>query len=100
MEEFNILQSIISAPFELKTNFSPVKRDPLMDFKEILNKSIDKLNRELLRADQMAQDMMLGKIDVHQAMIAIEQAHLSLRLMIQIRNKIIAAYEEIMRIQF
>jgi len=43
---------------------------------------------------------MLGKIDVHQAMIAIEQAHLSLRLMIQIRNKIIAAYEEIMRIQF
>ena len=40
-----------------------------------------------------------GPKDVHQAMIAPEQANLAFRLMIQVRNKMIAAYEEIMRVQ-
>ena len=53
----------------------------------------------LSRADQSVQDMALGEADIHQAMITMEQANLSLRLMIDVRNKIIAAYEEIMRLQ-
>lgn len=76
-----------------------IKQSPLLDFQKILSQSIDQLNRELLKADQMAQEMMLGQVDVHQAMIAMEQAHLTLRFLIQVRNKLIAAYEEIMRIQ-
>jgi flagellar hook-basal body complex protein FliE len=43
--------------------------------------------------------MVLGKKDIHEAMAAIEQANLSLRMVIQVRNKMIAAYEEIMRMQ-
>jgi len=43
--------------------------------------------------------MVLGKQDIHQAMVALEQANLSMRLMIQVRNKMISAYEEIMRMQ-
>jgi flagellar hook-basal body complex protein FliE len=43
--------------------------------------------------------MILGEKDVHQAMIALEQANLAFRLMVQVRNKIISAYEEIMRMQ-
>ena len=99
MGEFNI-HSINFEPNGLKGDFSIIKRPPLIDFKEILNQSIHDLNQELLHADQMVQEMMLGKADVHQALIAIEEAHLSLRLMIQIRNKIISAYEEIMKMQF
>jgi DNA-binding NtrC family response regulator len=49
--------------------------------------------------DQAAQEMVLGPKDVHQAMIAPEQANLAFRLMIQVRSKMIAAYEEIMRMQ-
>jgi len=37
--------------------------------------------------------------DIHNTMIAVEKADLSFQLMMQIRNKIISAYEEIMRIQ-
>lgn len=77
----------------------PIKGNHFLDFQKILSQSLDQLNQELIKADQMAQKMMLGQVDVHQAMIAIEQAHLTLKFMIQIRNKIIAAYEEIMRIQ-
>lgn len=99
MNEFNI-NSITFQPIGLTGDDSLIKKSPLIDFKEILNQSIHDLNQELLKADQMVQGMMLGEVDVHQAMIAIEQAHLSLRLMIQIRNKIISAYEEIMKMQF
>ena len=44
--------------------------------------------------------MSLGEPrDVHEVMIAMEKAGISLRLMVQVRNKILAAYEEIMRLQ-
>jgi flagellar hook-basal body complex protein FliE len=39
-------------------------------------------------------------LDVHNAMIAVEQADLSFQLMMQVRNKIVAAYQEISRMQF
>ncbi len=75
-------------------------RDPVSDFKKALSQSIEDLNTQLSRADQSAQEMALGRADVHQSMIAMEQANLSLRLMIDVRNKVLAAYEEIMRMQF
>lgn len=99
MEEISI-NSINALNIGLENNISIIQKKPLIDFKEFLRKSINELNQELIKADQMVQQMMTGKIDVHQAMIAIEEANLSLRLMIQIRNKIISAYEEIMRMQF
>ena len=38
--------------------------------------------------------------DVHSAMIAVQEADLSFQLMMQVRNKIVAAYQEIARMQF
>jgi len=38
--------------------------------------------------------------DVHSALIAVEKADLSFQLMMQVRNKIVSAYEEISRMQF
>jgi flagellar hook-basal body complex protein FliE len=75
-------------------------QDPLSDFKRVLKNSVEEVNQLLSQADQSAQAMVTGSQDIHQAMIAIEQANLSLRLMVQVRNKMVAAYEEIMRMQF
>ena len=77
-----------------------VVHDPLSDFKKVMKGSIQEVNGLLNQADQTTQEMVLGKQDIHQAMVAIEQANLSLRLMLQVRNKMISAYEEIMRMQF
>ncbi len=38
--------------------------------------------------------------DVHSAMIAVEKANLTFELMVQVRNKIISAYQEVSRIPF
>ena len=76
-----------------------VFHDPISDFKEILNRSVREANDLFTQADQATQAMTFGQKDVHQAMIALEQANLALELMIHVRNKIISAYQEIMQMQ-
>jgi flagellar hook-basal body complex protein FliE len=69
-------------------------------FADMLKDSVEKVNNLQLEADQASQDLMLGKDkNIHQVMIAVEKANLSFQLMMQVRNKIITAYEEIMRTQ-
>jgi flagellar hook-basal body complex protein FliE len=46
------------------------------------------------------QELATGKSNnIHETMIAAEKADLSLRLMVQVRNKIIEAYQEVMKMQ-
>jgi len=93
------VKNVLSVPFEKIGIDKPISHDPISDFKTALSQSIDEMNQLLAQADQSTQEMILGKQDIHQAMIAMEQAGISLRMMIQVRNKILAAYEEIMRMQ-
>lgn len=69
-------------------------------FSEVLKDSIDKVGQ--LEKEASAQTEKLATMetqDVHNTMIAVQKADLSFQLMMQIRNKIIDAYQEIMRIQ-
>ncbi len=89
---------------DLASGFHPnplrERSDPFTDFKEVLTRSIEELNRLSEEANQKVQEMLMGEGEIHEAMIAMEKAGISLRLMLQVRNKMIAAYEEIMRMQF
>ncbi len=71
----------------------------LTDFQKILKRSIEEVDGLSKEANHNVQEMIAGRMDVHQAMIAMEQANISFRLMVQVRNKMMAAYEEIMRMQ-
>lgn len=73
---------------------------PGRSFWETLKKSIDQVNEAQIDADQALSDMLAGKQqDLHQTLIAMEKADITFQLMMQIRNKIVSAYEEINRIQ-
>jgi flagellar hook-basal body complex protein FliE len=55
-----------------------------------------------IRASTLRRAIKLAKMetqDIHNTMIAIEKADLTFQLMMQVRNKIISAYEDIMRMQ-
>lgn len=70
------------------------------DFSSILSDALQKVNRDILQSEKMTQDFALGKnVELHQVMIATEQANMALQLTIQVRNKIIEAYQEITRMQ-
>jgi flagellar hook-basal body complex protein FliE len=72
---------------------------PGSDFKKILSNSIQEVNKLKTQANEAVQGMVLGKTDIHTAMIAMEKSGISFLLMMAVRNKMISAYEEVMRMQ-
>ncbi len=86
-------------PSEKIINRQQVRHDPISDFKEILTRSVNEVNELAAESNRNVEQMLLGKVDIHQAMIAMEKAGISFKLLLQVRNKIITAYEEIMRMQ-
>lgn len=69
-------------------------------FGDVLKDSIDKVNKLQNEADQAIQGLAKGEVNnIHDTMIAIEKANLSFNMMVQVRNKLLQAYEEVMRTQ-
>lgn len=70
------------------------------DFKDLLSQSVDKLNSIVQDSNAAGEALATGSIDdIHNAMIAAEKADLAVQFTIQIRNKIIDAYNEIIHMQ-
>ena len=69
-------------------------------FGDVLKDSIGEVNTLQKAADEAVKQMAAGEErNIHQTMIALEKANISFQLMIQIRNKIVSAYQEVMRVQ-
>ena len=67
-------------------------------FGKMLTDSIDKVNRLQVAANSSINDLVTGKqTDIHRTMVAMEKASISFELLMQIRNKVISAYDRIMR---
>nr|WP_090574470.1 flagellar hook-basal body complex protein FliE [Paenibacillus sp. OV219] len=68
-------------------------------FSNFLKNAIDGVAAQEQNAQAMNDQYILGNVDVSQVMISSQQAELGLQLTSQIRNKVIEAYQEIMRMQ-
>ncbi|MEJ5377226.1 MAG: flagellar hook-basal body complex protein FliE [bacterium] len=67
-------------------------------FEKMLQRSMEEVNALQEQAEQAIQDLATGQTeDLHKTMILMEKAELSLKLMVQVRNKLLDAYQEIMR---
>ena len=69
-------------------------------FADTLAQSLDKVNTLQKDADVAIQDFVAGDTrNIHETMIAVGKADLAFRLTMQVRNKIVEAYQEVMRMQ-
>ena len=69
-------------------------------FGNMLARSLNDVNRLKLEADEAVENLAAGKQkDIHATMIALEKADVAFQLLMQVRNKIISAYETVMRMQ-
>jgi len=69
-------------------------------FMDSLKSAIGKVNDAQIQAGQAIDSLMTGDTqDIHRTMVALQQADVSFQLMMQIRNKLVTAYEEIQRMQ-
>lgn len=70
------------------------------NFSAVLKGAIEDINNLQNKADEaIAKVQMDSTASIHEAVIALEKADTSFRAMMQVRNKIVEAYQEIMRIQ-
>jgi flagellar hook-basal body complex protein FliE len=70
-------------------------------FADTLRGAMNEMGELSSQADSKVAGVLTGDgVDVHSALIAVEKADLSFQLMMQVRNKIVSAYQEISRMQF
>lgn len=72
-----------------------------VDFAQVLQGSIDKVNQTQLQAQQMAEKLAAGDPtqNLHEVMIALQTASVSFQEMVQVRNRLASAYQDIMNMQ-
>lgn len=69
-------------------------------FAATLKDAVNQVNAAQKDSDVKMQELATGKSqNIHETMIAAEKADIALRLMVQVRNKMIEAYQEMMRMQ-
>jgi len=90
-----------AAPFSpaLLTEVNPSPAPALEGFGDLLSQSVKEVQQLQKDADrQVAANAAEGTGDLHEVMLAMEKAGLALKLLVQCRNKLVAAYEELNRI--
>lgn len=68
------------------------------DFSQALKTAIDQVNQAQQQAQQIAEDFAVGKnnVNLQDVMIDLQKANLSFQQMVQVRNKLVTAYNDIM----
>ncbi|MEK7792277.1 MAG: flagellar hook-basal body complex protein FliE [Pseudomonadota bacterium] len=86
---------------------SGTKKQPLVDevakvdFSEKLKAAVDQVNNVQQTADKLSNRFANDEanVDLHEVMISLQKANVSFQSMIQVRNKLISAYQDIMNMQ-
>lgn len=80
-------QAASAAPAEATTPFS-----------DYVRRSVEAVNQQMLQADHAIEDLATGKRqDIHGTMIEMKKAEIAFGLVLEIRNKLMTAYDEIRR---
>ena len=67
-------------------------------FSDLLSGVVKEANMDQTKADEAVKKLVSGEnTDVHQVMLAMEQARLSLMMVVDVRNKMVEAYQELSR---
>ena len=82
------------------TGQPPVKPKEGKAFNDMFNGFLKDVNEMQLKADQSIQKMVSGEVkDVHQVMLAVGEAKVAFNLLLEIRNKTMEAYQEVLRMR-
>jgi flagellar hook-basal body complex protein FliE len=71
-----------------------------VSFSDRLKSAVGEVNSLQHISNDASEAVIRGELGVHEGMMALQEAELSLRFLNQVRSKAVAAYQEIMRMQF
>jgi len=109
MTPLGSIGSLLSAPPLSPTELAPVRPAPLPDqltaapangFGSMLDNLVSQVDGKQTQADAITNRVLLGDSDqLHQSVIAMQEASTALSLMVAVRNKLVESYQELMRMQ-
>lgn len=71
------------------------------NFADQLQSAVSQVDKLQENADKLSQELAVGsQVPLHETMIALEKADVSLRLLIHVRDKVLEMYREVMHMQF
>jgi len=72
-----------------------------VDFAEKLESAINQVNNAHKKADKLSEQFVSDQpnVDLHEVMISLQKANVSFQSMVQVRNKLVTAYQEVMNMQ-
>ena len=69
-------------------------------FGSLFENMIQSVDQKESQANAITQQVLLGKNDqLHQSVIAMQEASVAFSLMVEVRNKLVESYQELMRMQ-
>ena len=81
-------------------NITNVDKKNTEGFDKIIKGAINNVNEVEKDSNKSVMDLLSGKADIHETMISLQKADISMRLFLAIRNKAVDAYREIMHMNF
>lgn len=93
--------SQIQTPFIQNQSIQkPKPENKAEGFDEMFKKALQDVNSAQKESEKLTNQLVTGEVkDIHEVMIASQKSSLSLQLTVQVRNKVVEAYQEIMRMQ-
>ncbi|MDW0115738.1 flagellar hook-basal body complex protein FliE [Sporosarcina thermotolerans] len=80
-------QSLKPTPFEAQQSFGAYLKDAIQD-----------VNSKQVKSDELTQKLIMGEnVDLHNVMITAQKASIALNATMEVRNKVVEAYQEIIR---
>lgn len=95
-----MIESITPLNMDTALAAPPVATAATTDFSVWLTRELESVNQKLVTADTQLRQLAVGQAtNVHETMIALETAKLSFELVVQVRNRILEAYQDVLRMQ-
>jgi flagellar hook-basal body complex protein FliE len=97
----NSIQGLGGAATDLTKSLGGSPGEKSGEFFDTLKHAMNQVGQLQAEAQNKITGLVTGEgEDVHSAMIAVEKANMAFEMMVQVRNKIISAYQEVSRMQF
>jgi len=80
-------------------DIKPLKGESGKSFDAVINEALGRVSQLQNDVEQAVNELATGSGDITSAVLAVEKADMTFQLMVEIRNKLISTYEEIMRMQ-
>lgn len=96
------IQSIGSSSLLNNTGMQSLEKniDEKKSFSEVISNAINNVNEKQINADNSIESLIKGDdITMHEVMLSMQESQLSMQLLIEVRNKMVEAYQEINKIQ-